>query len=569
MGKRGVADVSAPPGPVAAAFGVATRPVRLASLGLAVALVAAALPFLSLPLLLVPWVALGLLAALPGAANAAADRGHELRKMTAANPLHRLRRGVVLRVALHGALGLVVVAVLLVRLSVGGVAVWLGTLAGVAAVAGVLHAGRGLFARGFSAGHAEVYLRRVALWGGILAVMVASALAVWTLGPSVPDTPQAGHSALVAEAFAAHRLWTGVEAWALGAVSALNLLPALLEALLAAALLGASGWAVAALSVAALMPLRDVRRAVAAASDAFAPPAPHRAAFWTAGAVAVVAAVGALWAEHRLNTQPAEARPVAQVQIAAEQIGGAYFPAGTHAAIAQGRDRLAALDAAALADLRVLTEAGFDTMLAQVDPFLDEYYSLRGEYTRIGVSVWGWVQGDAEAMLADHLNARLNAALDAEAQLRPMSERLASLGLAEAQSAQAAREAALLDTPLRDINPALLRIEGAFPAFDPLPELRSTGLVSTLEARVGGAVAVGVLGAVVARRVLQRLVARGVLRLGARAALAAVPLLGGAVAVGADEIALRVEEHYNRAAFRAEIIAAVNAQRAEVLAALE
>lgn len=543
--------------------------VRLAWLALAVALVAAALPFLALPVLLVAWVALGLLAALPGAANAAVRRGHGLRVLTRANPLHWLRRGAVLRVALHGALGLLAVAVLLVRLSAGGAGVWLGALAGVATVAAVMRAGGGLVARGVAPVHADAVLRRVALWCGVAAVTGASGLALWALGPEVPDIPQAVASALVAEAFAAYRLWAGVEAWALGAVAALELLPPLIEGALAAALLGVSGWAVAALSVAALMPARDWRRAVALASDATAPPPPQRAALLAMGMLAATAIAGAFWAERQIAAKAPQARPVAQVQVAAERIGTTVFPEGTHAAIMAGRDGLAALDAAALADLRGLVDDGFDAMLTQVDPFLDGYYSLWADYGRLWVAGRGWLRGDAEAAMAAHLSVRLSAALDAEGHLRPVSEHLARMGLDEARAVQAEREAILLGAPLQGINPALLRIETVFSAVAPLPALRSTGLVSTLEARMGGSAAAGVLAAVVARQVLQRLVARGVLRLGARAALAAVPLIGAAVAVGADEVALRIEEHYNRAEFRAEIVAAIEAQRAEVLAALD
>ena len=150
-----------------------------------------------------------------------------------------------------------------------------------------------------------------------------------------------------------------------------------------------------------------------------------------------------------------------------------------------------------------------------------------------------------------------------------MTERLASLGLAEARAQQAARETALLGAPLSDINPARLRVEASFPALAPLPELQSLGLSSNLETRLGGSVAMGVLGAVVARRVLQRLVQRGVLRLGARALLATVPLVGTALAVGTDVAALKLEEHYNRADFRAEIVAALEEQRASFIAAID
>ncbi len=111
-------------------------------------------------------------------------------------------------------------------------------------------------------------------------------------------------------------------------------------------------------------------------------------------------------------------------------------------------------------------------------------------------------------------------------------------------------------------------IEAAFPAFDPLPELRSLGLSSSVEARFGASAIVGGLGAVIAARVVQRLAAQGVLRLATRALLAALPVIGFALGAAADKGLLALEENLNRDDFRAEITAAIEAQRAEVLAAL-
>ncbi|WP_201156701.1 hypothetical protein [Rhodobaculum claviforme] len=534
-----------------------------------VTLAAVALPRLPLILVVPLWLTLGLAAAVPGAANTAVARGHALKTMRTAHPLHRLRRGGLVRVTLWGAAGILAVAVLLVRLSAGGAPGWMGAAAGVAAVVAVMWSGRGMTARLHAPVHADARLRRHALLAGTAAVVVVSGLAGWWLGPGDPALTRPATSALIAEAFEAQRLWVGVEAWALGAVTALGLLPPMAEAVLAALLLGVSGGAVAALAVAALMQAQDWRRAVATSSDAQEPPPAPPSAVLAVSTLTVLVLAGAFWSERQLFPHPPEARPMAQLQTtAAERIGTAYYPAGTHAEVDAGRATLAAQDAAALAELRTAAEAGFDAMLAGVDPFLDGYYSLRGEYWRMGVAVGGWVRGDPEAALEAHLAGRLNDALDSDTHLGPVTERLALLSLAEARAQQAARETALLGTALSDINPARLRVEASFPALAPLPELRSLGLSSNLETRLGGSVAMGVLGAVVARRVLQRLVQRGILRLGARALLATVPLVGTALAVGTDVAALKLEEHYNRADFRAEIVAALEEQRASFIAAI-
>ncbi|NYS24971.1 hypothetical protein HUK65_08185 [Rhodobacteraceae bacterium 2376] len=273
-------------------------------------------------------------------------------------------------------------------------------------------------------------------------------------------------------------------------------------------------------------------------------------------------------AERSLSATAPEARPAAQAQIAAEWIGAQLHPAGTRDRIADGRARLIALDDATMRELRLQADAGFDAMLDQVDPFLDWYYSLPADYARLWVAVTGAAQGDAEGAIDRYLTTRLTDTLRTDAHLGPLLQDLRAEGLAEARAAQALREAALLANPLDDIDPGRLDVKAAFPAFDPLPELRSIGLSSSVETRVGASAIMGGLGAVIAARVVQRLAAQGVLRLAARALLAALPVVGVVLGVAADKGMLALEENLNRADFRAEITAAIEAQRAEVLAAL-
>ncbi len=530
---------------------------------------AATLPLMPPVLAVILWLALGLVVGVPLAANAAVARGHAQKTMNAANPLHWLLRGGVLRVLMFGALGICGAGILLVRLSEGGLAAWIGTVAGVVAVLAVMRAGGGLAARLNAPVHDAAGLRRAAIWVGIATTTVASGLAGGLLGPGDPALERTAATALVAEAFAAHRFLEGVLAWALGAVAALGLLQPLVEAALAAFALAMSGAAVSALTVAALMPPRDWRRAVAIASDAPDAPAPHYPALLGAAVLTSLTLLGALRAEIWLAAQAPASRPVAQLQITVERIGMTLHPPGTHAGVMAGRAALAARDAAALTEIRSLVDAGFDAMAEQVDPFLDRYYSLRAEYMRIFVALRALPQRNSEPAMQAHLATQLATALDSDTHLRAVTDRLSALGLAEAQSAQAARERALAEGEVHGVNPGRLRLVADFPALTPLPELRSFGLSSTIEARLGGSLVLGTLGAVVARRIVQRLVQRGVLRLGARALLAAVPVLGTFAALGADAAALRLEEHFNRADFRADILAALEEQRAEVLQALE
>ncbi len=545
--------------------------IDLAPLGvLAATLVFAGLALAHLPLALalILWLALGLVTAVPMAASAAVTSGHTLRRRNPANPFYPFMAGGVARVLVWGIVGLAASAMLLVHLAQGGVAAWLGALAGALAVIGFMRHAGGLSRWMNAPVHDAAGLRRWGIGVGVVVTALVSALARALLG--LPDlAPVQAASALVAEAFAAQRLLEGALEWLLRSAVALDLLPPVLEAVLAALALAMGGLAVAGLTLAALMPAHDWARAVGVASDAPEPPGPHRPALIAVAILAGLVLLGGLQAEIRLTAQPAEARPVAQLQTGVERIGQALYPPGSHARISAGRAALAALDETAQDELRGLINAGFDDMAEQVDPFLDSYYGLSAEYWRIGVALAGFMRGGAEAAMEAHLGNRLGAALESERHLGALTDRLGALGLAEARAEQEATEARLAESSVTGLNPGRLRVEAEFPAFPPLPELRSLGMTSQIEARVGVSAAVGTLGAVVAHRVITRLLRRGVLRLGARALLATVPLVGTALALGTDAVALKLEEHNNRADFRAEILAALEAQRAEVLAVLD
>ncbi len=539
-----------------------SAPGRLAVLIGAVATVAAALPYVPMAVLVPVWLALGLVAALPGAANAAIRRGHRLRVYTPGSLLHWLRRGAFLRITWHGLVGLMAVAVLLVRLAGSGAAFWLvcGLVAGVAVL--VLRHGAGLSGRFYAPVHRDAGTRRLALLVGAVVMVVASSVGA----PPVWERPPAA-TAVIGEGLALNAQWLGAEAWLRLEIAAL--IPSWAGWVLAIFLLGASGWAVAALTVAALMRGADVARAAGGASDAAV--ALRLGAPGALLALAVLALLGwvaVVSAERSLSATAPEARPAAQAQIAAEWIGAQLHPAGTRDRIADGRARLAVLDDATMRELRLQADGGFDAMLDQVDPFLDWYYSLPADYARLWVAVTGAAQGDVEGAVDRYLTTRLTDTLRTDAHLGPLLQDLRAEGLAEARAAQALREAALLANPLDDIDPGRLDVKAAFPAFDPLPELRSIGLSSSVEARVGASAIMGGLGAVIAARVVQRLAAQGVLRLATRALLAALPVIGFALGAAADKGLLALEENLNRDDFRAEITAAIEAQRAEVLAAL-
>jgi hypothetical protein len=545
--------------------GTATMPVlaRLLPTIAAVALAAAALRFAPAPAAALICVGLGCLIALPGAAEAAVRRGHDLRRHTEDSVLRRLRQGGAWRVLWRGALGTLLAALLLVRLSAGGPAVWLATLCAVPAVLLAMGALRRVSAREYAGVHRAAIQRRLALALAAGAVLLLSALLGLARGLPDPAAAPLAASGVVQQLFDLHRLWSGTEAWLWSEAAALGLLPPWLAAALAAAATGATGWAAAALTLSALMPPDDRRRAVARASDSATPPPPSPAALGAAALLALGAVAGAQWLEARITALPVEDRPVSRLQTSAEAIGNAYFRPGTHAELAAARDRTRDLDEAGRAEIGAQIDAGFDAMLGNVDAFLDAYYSLPAEYLRLWDAGLGWASGQGAERLERRLDERLRAALDTDTHLAPVVERVARLADDLAESDRQA--AALVDARrLSGVNPGLLRIEAEFADFPPRPALPSDGLTTTLETRLGASVATGAVAGWIAHRIVRRLAARGVIRVAARGLLATVPLVGGAVALGADQAMLMAEEHRNRDAFRARIVAAIEAQRTEL-----
>lgn len=553
-----------------------TLPARLGrALGLLVVLMAAPFLFRTLPAEGAALVcfALGLCIALPGLALAAVRRGLALREHTVGSYLRRFRQSAVLRVVWRLLIGAGLAALLLIRLSGGDVVVWAITLSAVPATLAAVWLLSPIARAEYRGVHAEVRLRR---WAELVAIVIVCLLAalvsvIWA--PPDPAFAPDANSALVTEGLALHRLWAGIEAALWGDAAALGLLPAWLAAALmaVAVAVAASAFAVSALTLAALVPAATARRAFAPASDAALSPAASKPALLAAAALVIAGLVSVSATERHLATMPLEQRPVSQFQQVVEKVSDTYYRPGTHAAVSRRTNEMQQADLAAVQALRLALDSGFDTMIDNVDPFLDVYYSLGAEYLRMFDflrDTASGVFGGGQDRLAARIDAQLADTLSTNAPFAAYEElasRLASAGDIAQEAAQAAGWTAA--QRVTATNPALIRVEASFDAFPPLPTTTAPMLVTTLETRVGASLTAGVLTAIIARRVVQRLAVRGVLGVAARGLVAAVPLVGIASALGTDAAILALEEHLNRDTFRAEIIREIEKQRSAALEA--
>lgn len=504
---------------------------------------------------------LGAAIALPDAWAAAVRRGHGLGMLAQGGRLRGLGGGAAPRVIVTLAAGSLAAFLLLIRLAEAGLWTWLLAASTLPVTWGLMRA----LAPRFSTEAAGLHARRLtAFWARLAAVAVMLALAA-ALSLSVPPplpAPDEGTPAapLVSEALALARLWAGLEVFALGEVAEFGTWGRGLAALVAALGLAGVSWALASLAVAMTLPRHAAVRALAPASDAAHPPPvgwPGPVAALLLAACLLGAAAGA---SGQLAQLPLESRPSARAQVAVEVIGEVMHAAGTRARIDALRAAALAEDIEARAALRAALDAGFDAMEGNVDAFLDDFYTLSGEYGRL----MRWAFGRLEA----HMTAQLTEALQAGAPFaRLEAEEARFLAGSEARAA-ALREAEaqiLAESRVDGLNPARLRITARHGAL-PLPPELAAGDLARAELRWGVSAGTGIVAAAMAQRVAGRLAARGVLATAARM----VARVGGLVlAFGLDYALLRLDEYQNREDFREAILAEIATQRAAALSALE
>ncbi|MFN3822940.1 MAG: hypothetical protein ACK4RN_03075 [Pseudorhodobacter sp.] len=556
-----------------------------------------------------------------GAGLSALRRGHWLLLLAEAGWLRWLLSGAPLRVLVHAGIGLALAGFALMRMMVMDVVDSLALLAGAVVAFGVWRSG--LVQRWFVPEVGAILALRVALWiGAAVSVLVVFALLLALppeAGTLVVD-PVSTRSALVGEVFRLALLGKELEGFVLRHVAEPDGWSRLGALVYVAAGVFSVAWVVISVLGVAVLPGREGLRGLAPASvAAVAPGRGAVAAFGLAAAVLVTGLTAlALREEARLGAVPGAERPIAGVAHlfaefeSAELIDGRYFGKGAMAAIeaVYTEEPLPAMITPdqARADLAGLAEAGFDAMVANVDGFLDAYYSLRGEYGRIAALPFGKL----EAKLRNDLTAALTEG-DPFAALE--TRRLALLaedtGLrAEFEAVHVRRSArvqAVLDRyriDPADLPPgAILDVTGVFTLPTPeMPRIDTQVYLRDVSQRMQGG---AVVGTVVAALVVRRIVGKGVLRLAAQAVAKAVAARGtgalGGTAAGAaggaaigtailpgpgtvigviiggglgfvgagiatDYVLLTLEEYFRRDAFRAEIVDAIEAQRAAVLA---
>lgn len=326
-------------------------------------------------------------------------------------------------------------------------------------------------------------------------------------------------------------------------------------------------------------------------------PAPLRAAVATFVALPIMLAAAFLVADAMVARAAQTQEYTAAERFVRDQMGLAVFvldghyydQAAVEALLEEARAASTALSEEAEATLVPLINASFDARLANVDAYLDWYYSLPADYERLVTMVTGTV----EDFMRDQFTANIEAGIDdtaLEDALRDLAERAAALEedtasrLAEFEIAGVPEWLLMEKVPLGPdfMSGALEPSARILSAGERLGLGAGTGIVTGAAAKH---VAKNLATKVVEKQFFKEFVKKVAGKLGGRAVSAAVggavgtiggPLgtvvgaaVGTAAGVGIDYGMVKLDEWQNRESYREEIVQLIEEERSEMLAAVQ
>jgi len=289
------------------------------------------------------------------------------------------------------------------------------------------------------------------------------------------------------------------------------------------------------------------------------------------------------------------------ITVNLEQIDNAYFKAGTLDKLSNARAKalqdLHKFDNS-LANLDGLIDTAFNKLESNVDTYLDWYYSLEGEYGRIGNLLIG--------ELDEYMKEKLEASLQQQDAFRDVQATITeTIALHEAVQKEYSQAAEKIMAE-NQVDPGYfavdvgqhMSLENALkaPIHNDIINLKNRLMVSA-----GGGAVVGLITATIGKKIIAKVAGKAVLKTaskalakvvasktigagsGAAAGAAAgaaigsiVPgigtVLGGiaggimggiAAGVAVDAVILKLDEEMNRQEFKSEMLASINAARME------
>ncbi|MEN8133544.1 MAG: hypothetical protein ABFS45_25935 [Pseudomonadota bacterium] len=292
------------------------------------------------------------------------------------------------------------------------------------------------------------------------------------------------------------------------------------------------------------------------------------------------------------------------IELGVEQIGDHFFHEGTLAQVQNARVNALHKVDVSIAHLEGSADRAFDRIEGNVDTYLDWYYSLAGEYTRIAALLVGELEEEMRKKLAETLQQG-NAFEEFET---AFDNTLASHETALGEYEQVAKSIMHRNR----VDPAgasfhVVRRMSLEDVLNPPVHQDIIKLKNRLSASGGAGAAAGIVTVVVVNKIVAKVVGKSVIKIAAKALLkvvtskavatgggAAAGALGGAavgtivpgignvtgaivggiiggVAAGVtvDKLLLMLEESLNRVEFQQEIVSVINEARIEFKAELK
>ena len=275
-----------------------------------------------------------------------------------------------------------------------------------------------------------------------------------------------------------------------------------------------------------------------------------------------------------------------QVGIAAYLIDGKYYDQlAVEELMGDIKARSEGLSERFESEVTPLINASFDARLANVDSYLDWYYSLPADYERLAKLVTGSV----ESYASEQFEAKIEEGID-DSQIEDKLEEFSG----QAEALKSEFEARLADCELAGVPDWLLTVQEM-----PRADLFSDSLEPTeklLEApeRFGISATAGAAGGMLGKKLVEKVlkkeffgkivgrissalttrVAGGAAGAAAGSIVPGIGTIAGfaagtAIGIGADYGMLKLDEAQNREIYKQEIVDAIEEQRAETLAAVQ
>ena len=271
-----------------------------------------------------------------------------------------------------------------------------------------------------------------------------------------------------------------------------------------------------------------------------------------------------------------------QIDMVVYLLDGKYYEQkAVDSLLEQAEERSATLSQEARESLVPLINESFDARVANVDAYLDWYYSLPADYERL----LRLVVGSAEDYAADQFSEKIEEGID-DSQLAEMLESYVE----RAEELQADLLADLAQYEVKGVPAWLMTVKKEIDASAFEKTLEPTQRLLDAPERLGVSAVSGVVAGVVAKRLVKRVATKPFFKavvsrigsiLSSRAAGAAVGgaagsiggpagtavgvLAGTGVSVGVDYVLLMADEYMNRDSYRDEIVSTIEDARADML----